>query len=316
MKLKLLSCVLSVAVLAGFAPPQASEEPSVFDRQGNRLPDSQVNSPDVNWQVLSIQGGRALSGVGLVDMGGGGGCTGTFLNTGAGPDGPAYLLSNGHCASRQLPGPRDVIVNRPSRGMNFRFNYFVDAGAAVYTVPIVRIAYATMHGTDVTVFQLAESFGSLVSKGFIPFRIAGRDVDGPTGVEMVGIPQNGVLRAQRFLRLSTCKLASRANVREGGYEWFGSFSHQCSSVGGSSGSPMISLETGEIVAINNTGVNDNAMNDPECSLNRPCEVAPDGSVRTMVNFNYAERTSDITTCFDALGVFNLALPGCRLERPL
>jgi hypothetical protein len=132
---------------------------------------------------------------------------------------------------------------------------------------------------------------------------------------MIGVPQSGVQRVKRFLRRSTCQLTGRANVREGGYEWFGSFRHQCSSVGGSSGSPMISVGTHEIVAINNTGVDDSALDSPECAIDRPCEVAADGSVHTDYMSNYAERVTDIPSCFDAEGVFSLDVAGCKLARP-
>src|SRR5580700_5622617 len=92
MKFQIALSFLAIAVFSGFSAPDAV----VFGRDGRKLPDIQVNSPEVNWEFLSISGHRELSGIGLVDIFGGGGCTGTFLDTGAGPDGPAYVLSNGH----------------------------------------------------------------------------------------------------------------------------------------------------------------------------------------------------------------------------
>ncbi|MBI3543965.1 MAG: trypsin-like peptidase domain-containing protein [Deltaproteobacteria bacterium] len=311
MKLKILSALAIVLATAAFTP----EEEVVFDDNGNKLPDSSVNSPLANWKILKLAESRALNGVGLVDIFGGGGCTGAFLDTGAGPDGPAYVLSNGHCAGPNLMKPTDVLVDKAvTPGMNFRFNYFIDAGPAVRKVAIKRIAYATMHNTDVTVFELDATFGQVIKAGFIPHRIAAQDPARGTRVEMVGVPQSGVRRAERFVRRSTCEIGGRANLREGGYDFTGAFRHQCSSVGGSSGSPVISLETHEIVAINNTGVDDKALDEPECAIDRPCEVASDGRVRTDVNTNYAQRVSDIPSCFDGKGVFNIRQDGCRLEK--
>ena len=78
---------------------------------------------------------------------------------------------------------------------------------------------------------------------------------------------------------------------------------------------MIARQSGEIVAINNTGVDDTAVSMPECSLNRPCEVAHDGSVKTEYSANYAQKTSNVPTCYDHNGFFDVKVPGCRLEIP-
>ncbi len=312
MKFRLITVLVCAMAGVAFAPA----EEVVFDHDGNKLPDSEVNSGQVNWELLRISSSKAFNGVGLVDMGRGGGCTGTFLDTGALANAPAYVLSNGHCVGPKLMGPGDILVDQPaSPGMNFRFNYFVDAGKNVRMVPIRRVVYATMHHTDIAIFELDATYAQLVSEGFVPHVIAAADPVAGTQVEMVGVPQNGVRRATRFVRRSTCRVGDRTNLKEGDYTFSGAFRHWCSSVGGSSGSPVIARQSGEIVAINNTGVDDSALAAPECSIDRPCEVAPDGSVTTDVKTNYAQKTSNIPTCVDRSGIFGVKVPGCRLEVP-
>ena len=312
MKFSLITVLACALTSAAFAPPEAV----VFDHDGNKLPDAEVNSTQVNWELLKLSSSKAFNGIGLVDMGRGGGCTGTFLDTGALANAPAYVLSNGHCVGSHLMGAGDVLVDQPaSPGMNFRFNYFVDAGAAVRMVPIRRVVYATMHHTDIAVFELDATYAQLVSEGFVPHVIAMADPVAGTQVEMVGVPQTGVRRATRFVRRSTCQLGERTNLKEGDYSFSGAFRHWCSSVGGSSGSPVIARQSGEIVAINNTGVDDSALSAPECSIDRPCEVARDGSVSTDVKTNYAQKVTDIPSCIDRSGIFDVKVPGCRLEVP-
>lgn len=309
----LVSCVLATSAFAGgFVPEEV-----IFDHDGHKLPDSDVNSSSVAWSLLKLSESHAYSGIGLLDLGGGGGCSATFLDTGARNDNtPAYALTNGHCSGGELLAHDEIALNRPvPRGMNLRLNYFVDAGSAIRVIPVRRILYATMFHTDVALLELDISFRDLVSEGFVPHAIDDKDPRAGIRVEMVGIPQSRISRGTRFIRRSTCEIGARADLREGGYVFRGAFRHGCSSVGGSSGTSMISLETKRIVAINNTGVNDNAMSEPECAINRPCEVARDGSIRTDINSNYAQRVTDFPSCFDERGVFDLGLRDCQLERP-
>jgi hypothetical protein len=82
-----------------------------------------------------------------------------------------------------------------------------------------------------------------------------------------------------------------------------------------SGSPMISLKTNRVVAIINTGVNDNATKQPQCSINRPCEVAKDGAIQTFPQENYGQLVDRIPSCFNPQGIFDLTQATCKLERP-
>lgn len=313
-----LLSLLSVFALTGFSTPDWEEV--IFDSEGRKLPDAEVNSSKVNWKLLKFAESEAYNGIVLLDINGmGGGCSATLIDTDGAPNAPAYALTNGHCVGGSNGGdflePGEFLVDgKPPRGMSIKLNYFIDAGPAVRSIPVRRISYATMTHTDVAVLELAIPFRDLVKEGYHPRKIATVDPSAGTEVEMVGIPQSGVKAKERFIRRSTCQIGARANLREGDYVFKGAFRHGCSSVGGSSGTSMVARESGKIVAINNTGISDRALRDSECALNRPCEVRSDGSVQSVYETNYAQRVTDVPSCFDAQGIFNINLAGCKLER--
>jgi hypothetical protein len=70
---------------------------AIYDRSGQKIPDREVNSDRVNWQMLSAATGRKYNGVGLIEVGYGV-CTGFLISTGS-LNAPAYVLTNGHCQS-------------------------------------------------------------------------------------------------------------------------------------------------------------------------------------------------------------------------
>jgi hypothetical protein len=141
-------------------------------------------------------------------------CTGVFIATfpdGKDPrDAPAYVLTNGHCPD--FPSSNQVLLDRPAPA-NHRvvFNYFADAPVAQQvSVPVSRIAYATMKGQDVAVLELAARYDEIIRAGFEPWPITltlpGRD----ESVVVVGAPLTGAIGTP-FLRLAVCRLESRAN---------------------------------------------------------------------------------------------------------
>jgi hypothetical protein len=287
----------------------------IFDRNGNKLPDSEVNSSKVNWELLSVEKGKQYSGIGLLEQRASGICTAFFLDTQGANQSPAYAVTNGHCYDGStFPKPQEVLINQPSN-LVFKLNYFKDGLNRVRSVRVRRVVYATMKGTDITVLELDTSFKQLVKEGFTPLKI--EPVPAPVGepVEIVGIPLNGVEPSRSFLHRAVCEIGQSANVREDVYQWEKSIRNRCSLVGGMSGSPVVSLQSNRVVAIANTGVDDNALSQPECSLNRPCEITREGKITTLPKENYAQRVNDIPSCFDRRGIFNLDLSSCRLEKP-
>ena len=305
----LASLGLGLALVSNLA------QAAIYDRKGNKIPDAEVNSSEVNWNLLSAEQGRNYNGVGRLEHEAEGFCTAFFFNTGGDDKAPAYAITNGHCYDGLVfPEAKEIIINRPSN-IVFKLNYFANEQTRVRPVRVRRVVYATMKGTDVTILELNTTFKQLVKEGFTPLTIDGVPARVGEPVEVIGIPMTGVEPSLRFLHKTVCEVGQSVNLREDVYQWEKSIRNRCSAVGGMSGSPLVSLETNRVVAIINTAVNDDALTQPECSWNRPCEVSSDGSVATFPKENYAQRVSNIPSCFDRKGIFNLNLPSCQLEKP-
>jgi Trypsin-like peptidase domain len=288
---------------------------AIFDRSGHKIPDREVNSDRVNWQLLSAATGRKYNGVGVIDTNFGV-CTGFPIATGSNPKAPAYVLTNGHCQGRfsQLPNEREIIVNRSTK-TQFIVNYFHDFKPERLTIPVKRMVYGTMKNNDIAILELTIAQGELKKAGITPLQIATKPPELGEPLIVVGVPSEGVKDELSYLHSTTCRIGPMANVKEDIYNWQRSIRHQCSIVGGMSGSPMISLKTNLVVGIINTGVNDSASKQPQCSLNRPCEVVKNNLVQTFPQENYGQLVDRIPTCFDRQGIFNLYQSSCQLERP-
>jgi V8-like Glu-specific endopeptidase len=288
---------------------------AIYDRKGNKIPDEAVNSPEVNWELLSTEQGKSYNGIGLFEKEDEGFCTAFFLNTNGDENAPAYAVTNGHCAViPTFPEAEEIITNHPS-DMVFKLNYFVNAKAHVRSVRVRQVVYATMKGTDITILELDTTFKQLVQEGFTPLNIDPVPASYGEPVKVIGVPGTGVKDSLRYLHKVVCEAGQSVNLKEDVYHWENSVRHRCSTVGGMSGSPMISVKTNRVVAIVNTGVNDDALAQPECSWNRPCEVSKNGRILTLPEENYAQRVSNIPSCFDKRGIFNLNIPSCSLEKP-
>jgi Trypsin-like peptidase domain len=287
---------------------------AIFDRSGQKIPDREVNSDRVNWQMLSTAAGRKYNGVGLIDVNYGM-CTGFPISTGK-PNAPAYVLTNGHCQGKagQLPKEREILVNRSTK-TQFTVNYFHDFKPDRLTIPVKRLVYGTMKNNDIAILELNITQRELTKAGINLLQIAPKPPELGEPVIVVGVPSEGVKHELNYLHATTCQVGESAHVKEDIYNWQRSIRHHCSIVGGMSGSPMISLKTQQVVGIINTGVNDNAAKQPQCSLNRPCEVGKHGFVQTFPQENYGQLVYQIPSCFDRRGIFSLDRSTCQLERP-
>lgn len=307
----------TLLALLGLGLPLVSSlaKAAVYDRNGNKLPDAKRNSIEVNWELLSVEQGKKYNGVGIIGYEADGFCTAFFLNTGGDDNSPAYAMTNGHCyGGDQFPTAKEILVNKPSN-LVFKLNYFANKETLARPVRVRQVVYATMKGTDIAILELDSTFQQLVKEGFTPLMID--DVPPATGefIEIIGIPMTQILPARRFLHRVVCQVGESVNLREDVYTWEKAIRHRCSALGGMSGSPVISLKTNRVVGIHNTSVTDRALRRPVCAEDRPCEVGNDGKVATFPQENYAQRVSNIPSCFDRKGIFNLNLPFCKLEKP-
>jgi V8-like Glu-specific endopeptidase len=309
---------LGVVGVAVASATSWSVSATIFDRQGQRLTDPRRNYRSINWQMLNST--AAYSGIGLIKIRQSATCTGFLLSTQN--TAPAYVVTNAHCIDllSNLPGANDIIFNktlssigRAGAPLTFTPNYFAQLSGTRRSYEVKRVLYATMKNNDFALLELSPTQKELSSAGFNPLRLAA--TPSPTGakIEVIGIPGETVPFDRQFMHRVNCVLGPMVKVQEGAYTWSQSLKHHCSIVGGMSGAPMIAQ--GKVVGIVNTGGADGLPTGQKCVLDRPCEFGKNKKTVVTGTANYGQLLTNITTCFNNQGVFNVSQPSCRLEKP-
>ncbi|GGQ48172.1 S1 family peptidase [Couchioplanes azureus] len=215
----------------------------------------------------------------------------------------AMMLTNGHCYERGFIPAGQVVQNRASS----RSGTLLDStGGALGTLRADRVLYATMTGTDVTLYRLTSTYASIQSRyGATALTLSSTR---PAPGSSMTIPSS------YWKRIWNCKVDTFVDtLREDQWTWRDSIRYDsaCDTIHGTSGSPIVDDSTGRIVGINNTGNDDGEM----CTLNNPCEVAADGTTRAYQGQSYGQQTYWFTTCLTSSRAIDLNLPGCLLTKP-
>jgi Trypsin-like peptidase domain len=214
----------------------------------------------------------------------------------------AMMLTNGHCFEGGFLAAGQVIMNRSSSRRGTLLN---SAGSAVLNLTADRVLYATMTGTDVTLYRLTRTFASIQSATGISARTiaSGHPATGDTFVP-----------SGFFAQVFNCDIqAFVPTLREDVWTWHDSIRYNtaCGTIHGTSGSPIVSTATGQVVGINNTANDDGEV----CTLNNPCEVAANGTVTATQGLRYGQETYWFTTCLTSTRAIDLNVAGCLLTRP-
>nr|WP_296071669.1 serine protease [uncultured Actinoplanes sp.] len=215
----------------------------------------------------------------------------------------AMMLTNGHCYEGGFLGAGQVLQNRTSSRSGTLLN---SAGRSVTTVRADRVLYATMTGTDVTLYRLTSTFATLQSRyGAVAYTLsASHPADGAS----IAIPSG------YWKQIWNCKIDGFVgSLREDVWTWRDSIRYDvnCDTIHGTSGSPLVDTASGQIVGINNTGNDDGQM----CTLNNPCEVNPDGTTSAYQGQSYGQQTYWFTTCLTTTRTIDLNRAGCLLTKP-
>jgi hypothetical protein len=264
----------------------------------------EVGSPLVPAPQLNAKQAVRYSGVAQVR--GDAACTGWLIDTHSG-DGPAYVITNGHCAKGDTLAPTAVGLDLPARG-GVLFGRGGRTGP--YPVPTRRVAYTSMNGTDVAVLELSATFAQLVNDGIRPYRPATPLPSGRLATN-VAVPVTGVAASQVVPRAGQCITGQPVGVIELGWFFDDAQAVDCPGVlGGSSGSPLFDRADRVVGMINTTTAG--ALPGGECWLNKPCERT-DSGVTVAPDTSYALPVDGLSACFPD-GRFQLA-DSCPLPRP-
>ena len=294
----------------GGAPPQ-TPPPSPTEDATPNLPGVGALLPDLA-APLSLAELGGFTGVARLEMGSN--CTGTVVDTGV-DDGPAYLLTNGHCTGDVGRPPQSVTIGEDWFGQGFLLD--THDNPSPYAVDAEALEYSTMRGRDVSIVRLRESLGELKALGIRPVPIVDEEPAPGTRVRNIAAPVQDVDQDEWVLRGGDCTLTHQTDLIEFTWLWRDAWATDCPGVRqGSSGSPLLTVGADggpEAIAavINTTTWSAAAANGGHCFLNRPCELGDDGP--TMVEeTSYAVSVAGIGRCFDAGGAFALG-GACPLE---
>ncbi|MFI1799945.1 trypsin-like serine peptidase [Streptomyces sp. NPDC020379] len=230
-------------------------------------------------------------------------CSGSLVKLpNSGDNDPGLVMTNGHCLETGMPGPGEVITDQPS---SRTFTLLNSSAGKAGTLRATKVSYSTMTDTDVTLYELDQTYAQIKQR----YRIDALKVSGdhPTA----GTPIKVV--SGYWKKIYSCDVDGFVyRLREADWTWKDSlrYTSTCDVIGGTSGSPVIDANSGQVIAINNTG-NENGE---RCTENNPCEVDENGQVTVHQGTNYAEETYGIGKCFAPGNKLDLSLPGCDLPR--
>lgn len=235
-------------------------------------------------------------------------CSGSLIKFAGQPmTSKAIVLTNGHCYSKGifggLLGPDEVIYNKTlSRDMKI-----FDKAMKKFSVKATKLLYATMTNTDIALYELSESYETILEK----YKIESFSLDTVRPFEGITIDIVSGYWESGY----RCSIESFVfNLKEGDWMFTDSirFTDECKTIGGTSGSPVVSRGTRSVVAINNTA-NENGKS---CAKNNPCEISEDGKIETLKNKKYGQQTYIIYSCLRPDFNIDLNVEGCLLPKPI
>lgn len=267
----------------------------LWNRQNAQTRSDAAEEPGGLFQAVTAEG-TALAAVGPV-TGLDQACTAWLLDVGAPAQTGAYAATTGTCAGAE--DPMSVISRQPTADAAVDFHAFAPATSAgspeVVRVPVQRIEWASIRGTDLAVLRLAATYGQLADAGIAAIRPTAPP---PEGVEVLiaGVPVAGIPDDQQYLRGSRCQAGASTDVLAGPLPWPDAMASECAGIlDGSQGSVMFT-ESGQavgMVAASTIGAPPGA----DCTAERPCEVRPGGAT-VIPDRSYAVPVGFLTECFD------------------
>lgn len=219
---------------------------------------------------------------------------------------PAMVMSNGHCVSMGPFGgfikPGQALVNKPAKRAFQFLNH--DGSLSGKMVNSTQILYATMTGTDVSLYELDMTFGQIKAKYDVDALIL--DSKHPMDREPINILSG------YWQKGYSCEINGFVfQIKEDAYTWNDSIRYSkggCKTIHGTSGSPIISAHTGKVIGVNNTG----SDSGERCTMNNPCEVSTDGSVYAEQGLSYGQQTYRFYGCMNEAGKLDMKMKGCEL----
>lgn len=234
-------------------------------------------------------------------------CSASLVRIKGTPDNyPALVLTNGHCTSGFFTPylkPGQIYYHKPQ---TFRMRLLDLDGSSLMTLTANEIVYATMTATDMALLKLDQTYAQIKAQS---------GVDALYLSEVRPAAGTPVHVASGYHRMTlSCGIDGFAyNLREGDWTFVDSIRYDanCRVIPGTSGSPIWSPSTGEVIGVNNTV---NSMSRSACALDNPCEVDQNGVQSSLPKRGYGQQTYWVYGCLDSTLQFNLNVPSCILPK--
>lgn len=172
-----------------------------------------------------------------------------------------------------------------------------------YKTKAKHVLYATHTLTDLALFELSETFAELETKGILSLTLSERPAK---------VNEKIVIVSALFDHQFVCSVDGIVPVILTNRTYFRNavrYSKECAVYKGTSGSPVISLKTGEVVAINSFR---NEPSDKNCIDAGICEVDGADVHVGKIKSGYGMEVHQIYSCLDENRKINLNKPGCKL----
>jgi hypothetical protein len=187
------------------------------------------------------------------------------------------------------------------------FRDFGDSPGAAVEVGGKLVVFASLKGADLALIELASTRRALRRRGVVPFVLSDEPTAPGEEIAFAGHPFFSPAL------LSACHFEGRVPMLlEAPFHFFDAEANHCAGVRtGASGSAILSLATGRVVAVLNTTAEPGAG--AECGLGRPCEAGPSALV-FREGTSYGIPVDGLAACFDAAGRFDVTRAACPLDR--
>lgn len=213
----------------------------------------------------------------------------------------ALVFTNGHCVEVGFLEPGEVISGQTStRSMHLLTPQAILAGV----VRATKIVYSTMTDTDLTIYELRETYAEIKEKFHIdPLLLSPEH-------PQVGMPMEVI--SGYWKKGYSCQIeAFIPQLLEADWTFSDSIRYSrpgCETIGGTSGSPIVLAGSRTMIGVNNTGNEDGGR----CTMNNPCEVDADGKISFQKGYSYGQQTYWVYSCLNSANQLDLQKEGCQL----
>ncbi|WP_404823601.1 trypsin-like peptidase domain-containing protein [Pseudomonas capsici] len=242
------------------------------------------------------------NGIGRIKSKKGLDCTATLIDTrspDSPDDAPAYLLTSGHCISRR----NGLIITDTEIEGTVQFNFFTDS--IPHSYPLKQVHWSSLQGVDLAIVELQPTLASLIAAGIRPLRLTKQMPEDGRNILSIGAPFH---ISTGHLRMAACVHQSSGVILHQPWVWRHTVSNQCKDISqGSSGSPLLIRDTGEVFAVMNL----TNQPSPEGSAVKNEMALPPGFPPQAVGTNFGSPVTSLNECFID-GVLNTDPDQCKL----